>query len=545
LNFNYDWDASENGTGVCPIVGLGNICGDEALFTLYNLSNNFNGNNVKKRDSHGDVYGNWHINGVNPFSTVAPTPDIIVDPPPPMTICINGGLDGGAIRMVDVPCVIGDYSCQAHYVCEAVTGQSCIFQSYCCCGSCTGSWYNPSVGYLYFNFDWDISNNGNAACPVMGYGNICGSYSLFPTYNLSNAYSGDGYGNWYVDGYCPAFPPAPTDSPTEPPVDNPTDPPTDVPPTFYQPTYPPTDVGPPTTSSFLPICVSGALGGVFYVNVPCNVGDWSCQGKYVCEAVLGTYCIFQSSCCCGSCSGSWYNPNVGYLYFNYDWDINGGTCGSPGYGNICGNNPGLFSTYNLSTQFNGDGYGDWFRDGVCDFIAPTYPPSDPPTDPPYQPTDPPTDPPYQPTDPPTDPPYQPTDPPTEPPYQPSEWPTQEPDPPTTSTLMTICIDGGQGGLRTVDVPCGLNDYSCQGKYVCEAVLGQTCIFQTYCCCGSCTGSWYNPSVGYLYFNFDWDVSDNGNTACPVEGYGNICGYPTSQFSTYNLSSFYYGDGFGN
>lgn len=321
----------------------------------------------------------------------------------------------------------------------------------------------------------------------------------------------------------------PTDSPTESPT-----------------AYP----DPPTTGTLLPICVDGALGGVFVIQVPCNIGDWSCQGKYVCQAVLGTTCEFQPFCCCDECEGSWFNAGVGFMYFHYDWDINdnGGTaaCTIPGYGNICGDvDFGLFTTYNLSSAYIAYGYGNWYRDGYCPTMPPTDAPTDSPTDPPTDPppTDPPTD---SPTDPPpTDPP--PTDPPTDPPptESPTEPPPTDPDPPTTASLMTICVSGGLGGERLVDVPCGTNDYQCQGKYVCQAVLGQPCQYQSYCCCGSCTGSWHNPSVGYLYFNYDWDISDNGGAACPTPNYGNICGSSPSIFSSYNLSSAYNSEGYGN
>src|SRR6478736_3210730 len=118
------------------------------------------------------------------------------------------------------------------------------------------------------------------------------------------------------------------DEPTEEPTEAPTD----------QPTESPTNV--PTTSNILNICVNSASGGIFVVGVPCDIGDWSCQAKYVCQSVLGQECFIQSTCCCGSCTGSWYSPVVGFIFFNYEWDINNiGVCNIGGYGNICGDNP--------------------------------------------------------------------------------------------------------------------------------------------------------------------------------------------------------------
>lgn len=230
------------------------------------------------------------------------------------------------------------------------------------------------------------------------------------------------------------------------PTDEPTDTPTEVDPlSTFAPTEEPTDSPPiiqiPTSSTDMMICLDG-VSGQRTIQVPCDVGDTYCQGKYVCEVVTGMECTFQSQCCCGSCTGSWYNATVGFLYFNYEWDINTvGVCDVSGFGNICGD-PLLFPLYDLSSSYVANGYGNWLLNGVCIVTDPPF--IDPPTD---EPTSEPTGP-ISPTDEPTSAPtmtpsLSPTKSPTmtptlSPTDTPTEVPTSNPtdEPATTTTVPT-------------------------------------------------------------------------------------------------------------
>ena len=93
-----------------------------------------------------------------------------------------------------MPCSVGDYSCQAHYVCNAVTGYQCVWQQYDCCTGTSGSWYPPDgvAGSSNFNFayTYDLSCGGN-------YGNICACVASEMTkYGLAQNHQSCGLGHW-------------------------------------------------------------------------------------------------------------------------------------------------------------------------------------------------------------------------------------------------------------------------------------------------------------------------------------------------------------
>jgi hypothetical protein len=94
---------------------------------------------------------------------------------------------------VIVNCQKGDYSCQAHEVCNKVTGYNCVFQQYDCAYGNMGSWYPPDgmSGGAQFNFAYayDFYNNT--------YGNICAcNQSQMQKYGLAAKYQYCGLGHW-------------------------------------------------------------------------------------------------------------------------------------------------------------------------------------------------------------------------------------------------------------------------------------------------------------------------------------------------------------
>jgi hypothetical protein len=94
---------------------------------------------------------------------------------------------------VVVPCAVGDYSCQAQHVCNAVTGLTCVHQTYDCAYGNRGSWYPPdgASGGSNFNFAYDYDF-------VFGdYGNICAcNLSQMSTYGLAATHTYCGVGHW-------------------------------------------------------------------------------------------------------------------------------------------------------------------------------------------------------------------------------------------------------------------------------------------------------------------------------------------------------------
>jgi cysteine-rich repeat protein len=104
---------------------------------------------------------------------------------------------------VTVPCASGDYSCQARYVCVAVTGETCAWQSYECSGANYGSWYPPSQGGVAaFAVAYAYETSGSV-------GNICSSshswllsnYGFTAWQNDSAYWVRDGQGGPCGDGY--------------------------------------------------------------------------------------------------------------------------------------------------------------------------------------------------------------------------------------------------------------------------------------------------------------------------------------------------------
>lgn len=89
-------------------------------------------------------------------------------------------------------CKVGDYSCQAHEVCNKVTNSQCLFQQYDCTGM-KGSWYpnDGMSGSSSFNFayDYDLWNGT--------YGNICACVaSQMTKYGLASNHPSCGLGHW-------------------------------------------------------------------------------------------------------------------------------------------------------------------------------------------------------------------------------------------------------------------------------------------------------------------------------------------------------------
>ncbi len=94
---------------------------------------------------------------------------------------------------VTVDCDPGDYSCQAHGVCEEVTGFTCVHQNYDCATGSQGSWYplDGVSGSSSFNFAYayDLYSGD--------YGNICACTSSQMTrYGLAMNHRNCGWGLW-------------------------------------------------------------------------------------------------------------------------------------------------------------------------------------------------------------------------------------------------------------------------------------------------------------------------------------------------------------
>ncbi len=92
-------------------------------------------------------------------------------------------------------CAPGDFSCEAHEVCNKVTGLACVFQPYDCYFGNQGSWYPPDglSGSSNFNFAYTYDLGGGT------WGNICGcNPSQMIKYGLSTSHPGcgNGTGHW-------------------------------------------------------------------------------------------------------------------------------------------------------------------------------------------------------------------------------------------------------------------------------------------------------------------------------------------------------------
>lgn len=117
---------------------------------------------------------------------------------PGLRIVVEGHAD------VVVQCAVGDYSCQAHNVCNQVTSLACVYQTYDCGSGSQGSWYPPdgSSGSSNFNFAFTYDFWGQSGVGISGTsgmnGNICsaGSPSQLARYGLSGTHSWPS-GHWY------------------------------------------------------------------------------------------------------------------------------------------------------------------------------------------------------------------------------------------------------------------------------------------------------------------------------------------------------------
>ena len=117
-----------------------------------------------------------------PTATPTETPTM-----PGLVVQVEGHAD------VVVPCVAGDFDCQSREVCEAVTGFTCVYQTYDCAYGSQGSYYplDGTSGGSAFNFaiTYDL---------VFGnYGNICAcTSSKMTTYGLAATHQYCGLGHW-------------------------------------------------------------------------------------------------------------------------------------------------------------------------------------------------------------------------------------------------------------------------------------------------------------------------------------------------------------
>ena len=92
---------------------------------------------------------------------------------------------------VCTPCTSGDYSCQAENICNSLTGETCVWQSYDCATGSRGSWYPPSHGGgSSFNFAYDYDFWGS------DYGNICDCIRVSSTYGIGARHRYCGTGSW-------------------------------------------------------------------------------------------------------------------------------------------------------------------------------------------------------------------------------------------------------------------------------------------------------------------------------------------------------------
>ena len=100
------------------------------------------------------------------------------------------GIDGDF--EVCTTCSVGDHYCQAQQICDLLTGETCVHQSYDCWSGTRGSWYPPSHGGgSNFNFAYDYDFEGST------YGNICDCADVSTTYGIGRLYPHCGTGHWY------------------------------------------------------------------------------------------------------------------------------------------------------------------------------------------------------------------------------------------------------------------------------------------------------------------------------------------------------------
>ncbi len=328
--------------------------------------------------------------------------------------CLRVSIDGHAD--VIVGCDPGDFNCQGHLVCNAVTNSLCIHQTYDCYTGTNGSWYpqDGASGSSQFNFAYAYDFGGGGT--TGGYGNICGcNASQMPRYGLAANHTNCGLGHWsrvstpqtctdgvlnqdevltdcggscgscvgtcsdgiqnqgetQVDcggpfcGTCPTCSDG-IQNQGETQVDcggsncNACPSCTDG---IQNQGEIGTDCGGPCMASCpgLPITVEGLSSPVF---VNCANGDFSCQAKAVCEAVTATTCVHQTYDCYTGTNGSWYPQDgaSGSSQFNfaYAYDFGGGgTTG--GYGNICACNASQMPRYGLASNHTNCGLGHWVR----------------------------------------------------------------------------------------------------------------------------------------------------------------------------------------
>ena len=110
-----------------------------------------------------------------------------------VTIAVEG-VSGDIL--VDTACASGEYSCQAQTVCESITNEACVYQTYDCYTGSQGSWYPTSgAGSSSFNFaiTYDFGGGGTSG----GYGNICAcDSSKMVQYGLAQNHTDCGLGHW-------------------------------------------------------------------------------------------------------------------------------------------------------------------------------------------------------------------------------------------------------------------------------------------------------------------------------------------------------------
>jgi len=186
LTYLYDWDRDH----LADAIGRGDDCRRQHTYTTR-----------KQPDASGHVLvesnvcvvsGNPRVHGPDTYFSCRHFGVLVAvsktsTPVAGLRIQVEGHADVG------VPCDVGDYSCQAHYVCNAVTGYECLFQQYDCAYGPQGSWYPPdgNSGGDDFNFAYTYD------FVFADYGNICAcTQSQMSLYGLAATHDYCGLGHW-------------------------------------------------------------------------------------------------------------------------------------------------------------------------------------------------------------------------------------------------------------------------------------------------------------------------------------------------------------
>ena len=119
-------------------------------------------------------------------------------------------------------------------------------------------------------------------------------------------------------------------------------------------------------TSVVVTCVNGiliAIQGHASVTVPCLPGQYSCEAQYLCNAVTGYTCVYQTYDCLTGSDGSWYPPDgtAGNSAFNFAFSYDFGTGSLSDYGNICACTLSEATKYGIGQTNEYCGVGEWTR----------------------------------------------------------------------------------------------------------------------------------------------------------------------------------------